>query len=147
MKRIASLLLFTLMACGDSTRPATQQEVQAATAFLSNASTIRGSFDSQTFLGSGTSTSGCATLSNGQLTFNCQGLTGSITQNGSSYTFDVHETGTLAMDESGQLTVTDDFIDGNLSLDMSTDQISMATTLTFDSIILTNGCPTGRARL
>jgi hypothetical protein len=143
MQKILVLMGLTLMACGDSTRPATDQEVQEATSFLGSASSIKTSFAGQTFVGAGTSTTGCATLSGDQLTFDCQGVTGSITKSGDSYTFDVHVNDTFVVDESGQITVTDDLIDGDVAMNMSSDQFDMSTSLTFDGITLTNGCPTG----
>jgi hypothetical protein len=137
------MFLMTWAACGgDSTRPATQQELQSATGFLSSAANIRSSFNGMTLVGSGTSGAGCSTLSNGMLTFNCPDLTGSITMNGDVYTFDVHATGAVTLDEVGQLTVRDDFVDGNLSLSTSGAGISVSAKVTFGGITLTNGCPT-----
>jgi hypothetical protein len=141
--RLGPMFLMTWAACGgDSTRPATQQEIQTATGFLSSASNVRSSFNGMTLIGSGTSGSGCSTLSMGQLTFNCPDLTGIITMSGDTYTFDVHATGAIDLHEVGELTVRDDFIDGSLSMDMSSAQISLSSKMTFAGVTLTNGCPT-----
>jgi hypothetical protein len=161
MKR-NSLLLTTILvaACSSDGRKANPSEQQAANGFVQSALSISGSFDAQNampalpiafgFMPNGTA--GCVTRVGDHLTFNCTEdgvtVTGTLSRDGDHVTMDLHATGRISLDFTGDFTANASEINGTLEMRASAEQVSVRADATYDHIKLDAArCPVaGRLR-
>ena len=160
MKRI-SLLVTTILvaACSSEGRKANPDEQQAASGFVTSALSIRDSFNSQNAMPTLPITFGfmpdgvdCVVRTADRVSFNCTEdgitVTGSVAKTSDHVTLDLHATGRITMDFTGDLTLSDTELNGTLSLRISSDQASIRADASYDHIRLDAArCPVaGRLR-
>jgi len=151
-------------ACSSEGRKATIAEQQSATDFVRAALSVRGSFAAPdampslpvgfALLPDGTPDCVVRSTSGGveKLTFHCTdgGITidGTLTRGGDRVTIDLHASGRVSMDYTGDLTVTDTDVNGTLTLRAQTPDVSVSASAAYDHIGLDAAhCPVaGRLR-
>ena len=160
MKRIGLLVTTILVAaCSSTGRKANPDEQQAASAFVSSALSIHDSFGSQNAMPTlpvsfGIMPDGvdCVVRTADRVTFNCTDdgttVTGSVSRSGDHVTLDLHASGRISMDFTGDLTLSDTEINGTLSLRASLEGASVRADASYDHIQLDAArCPVaGRLR-
>ena len=156
MKRI-SLLVTTILvaACSSEGRKANPDEQQAASGFVVSALSIRDSFNTQNAMPALPITFGfmpdgvdCVVRTADRVTFNCTDdgitVTGSIAKSGDHVSLDLHASGRISMDFTGDLTLSDTELNGTLMLRIAADQASIRADATYDHIRLDAArCPVG----
>jgi hypothetical protein len=160
MKRI-SLIVTTILvaACSSEGRKANLEEQQAASGFVASALSIRDSFNSQDAMPALPITFGfmpdgvdCVVRTADRVTFNCteDGITvsGSIAKSGDHVTLDLHATGRISMDFTGDFTLSETEVNGTLSLRATADQATIRADASYDHVRLDAArCPVaGRLR-
>jgi hypothetical protein len=157
MKR--TCLLFTTIlaaACSSEGRKANPDEQQAASAFVRSALSISDSFANANAMPAlpvalghlPDGMVGCVVRTADRLTLHCTegGVTvvGSLVHGGNRVTMDLHATGRVSMDFTGELTITLGDVNGTLNLRAAADSVSVRASAAYDHLKLDAArCPVG----